>query len=596
MQRIFKILATVCLVLIAVGLYLAHSSPATGFELSIYASTPAPVWVFLIASMIGGVIIIVHQAVTKGYENSKFWLIGLLIIILAQVSLLCLPYIRGYLLWVWEDIAAHVGLVTDILSTGHFGSNNFYPVTHTLMAKIIVVTGISELTVIMLGSAFLSIMYVLSVYLLATAVLPRRGQQLLAVAATAGMPIVLSIIPIHFSILLIPLLFFFYCKRSFPAYSILLVILLILYPFFHILSSLIVIVALIVVELSRVAYTSIIKRKKGLAPMPHSKLPLNPILIESAILIPWILSFYVFHVNLRLLWQQITTGMGPDVLGDMRATLSKINIHGLDFMTLLFRMYGVEIIFIILSLIAAFILIKQIRSGNVQKETQGLFSLVSVFLFMGFLYLLFLLGAPGLQPIQADRTLLYVMVFTPILAGFGLYKLFMNTRFRYLAGIGIICVIMIASGLATFSLYDSPYVIRPNIQITQMDMRGMIWFINYKDTTIKTVDIMTPPGRFASGILGTTEAHDRVDLDRGYYYSEKVPDHFGYPNRRSLGESFSQDRYMVITKLDRMVFTTVWKEVGRFNDSDFEKLELDTTVDKLYSNGELDVYFINSLK
>ncbi len=124
----------------------------------------------------------------------------------------------------------------------------------------------------------------------------------------------------------------------------------------------------------------------------------------------------------------------------------------------------------------------------------------------------------------------------------------------------------------------------------------MIWFINYKDTTIKTVDIMTPPGRFASGILGTTEAHDRVDLDRGYYYSEKVPDHFGYPNRRSLGEWFARDRYMAITKFDRMLYTTVWKAIGRFNDSDFKRLEHDPTVDKLYSNSELNVYFIHGIR
>jgi len=49
----------------------------------------------------------------------------------------------------------------------------------------------------------------------------------------------------------------------------------------------------------------------------------------------------------------------------------------------------------------------------------------------------------------------------------------------------------------------------------------MAWFIEQKTEIIKCVDIMTPPSRFASGILGTIEARERVDLDRGRYHSEK---------------------------------------------------------------------------
>ena len=593
-----KIVAIICFAFIVLSNFIAYANPAKGYELSIYASTPALVWAFLIAGMIGGVTIIVHQVATKGYENNRFWLIGLLIIILAQVSLLYLPYIRGYVQWRGDTIS-HVGMVTDILSNGHFSNRNFYPVTHTLLSETIILTGIPKLSVVMLSSAFLVIMYVLSIYLLATAILPEKGQQLLAVATTAGMPCVLimfGVFPVHWSTFLIPLLFFFYFKRFFPPYNILFVILLILYPFFHIFSSLIVIVALVVIELSGAAYASITKRGKSVIPMPYSKFSLTPILLESAILIIWILSFHIFHKNLRLVWLQINTGVGPDVVGGMGAKLNKINVHGLDFVKLLFKMYGVVIIFIILSLIAAFILIKQVRSGNVKRETQSLFSLLSVFFFMGFLYLLYLLGAPGLQAIQPTRILHDVMVFTPIFAGCSLYELAKNVRFRYLASIGIICVIILASGLAVFSLYASPYVIRPNNQITTMDMTGMTWFIEQKNTEIGCVDIMTPVGRFATGIQGAIEARERADLDRGSYGSEKVPDHFDYTNRTSLGESYVEDRYSVITKLDRVLYTELWEEVGRFDDGDFEKLERDSTVDKLYANSELDVYFIHGIR
>lgn len=585
-----KIVAIMCFAFIAISSFIAHANPAKGYELSIYESTPFIVWILLIISIAGGVTIIIHQAYTKGYKNSNFWLIGFLILILARVSLFCVPCIRGYYAWRGDSIS-HVGMLADILFTGHFSNENFYPVIHTLPSEIIALTGISYLAGWNLINVTFYIMYIFSIYLLATVIVPKREQQLLTVALAAAVN-PLGVWP-SMSILLLPLLFFFYYKRSTSAYSILFVIFIILYPFLHVLSSLMVIVILCLIESSKIVF-HFINRKNRIGPVPHPKLSLTAILIELTILIPWTLSFYMFHTSLRLLWHQIQTGAGPDVLGGMGSTLNKIDVHGFDFVELLFKMYGVNIILLILSLIAAFIVIKQIRSGSIKKETQNLFSLLIVFLFMDLLYFLYLLGAPGLQPIQPDRIMSFIMVFTPIFAGFSLYELSNSVRFKHLMSGGIICIILLASCLSIFSFYASPYIILPNNQITQMDMAGMKWYIQEKDSTIGSVDIMTPPGRFAMGILGSIEARKRADLDYGRYGSEKIPDHFDYIHRSSLGELYTKDRYAVITKFDRIIYTTVWKVVGRFNDSDFEKLERDATVGKLYSNSELDVYFIHT--
>jgi hypothetical protein len=72
-------------------------------------------------------------------------------------------------------------------------------------------------------------------------------------------------------------------------------------------------------------------------------------------------------------------------------------------------------------------------------------------------------------------------------------------------------------------------------------------------------------------------------------------DHFGYANKTSLGSQYADNKYAAITRFDRVIYSTVWKEVGRFNDSDFEKLEQDFTVNKLYANGETDVYYVISI-
>jgi len=351
-----------------------------------------------------------------------------------------------------------------------------------------------------------------------------------------------------------------------------------------------VIVALVVNELFKQLFIFIVKRSGNLPSVSTSRFSLNTALIEAVILLPWLLSFQHFNPNLQVLWQQITTRAGPDVLGEMRATLSKINVQGFDLVTLYLKLYGVTTIFLILSLIGIYFLITQIRSNNISRETPSLFSLTSVFLFFGFLYLLYLLGTPGLQAIGAQRILAYAMVFTSIFAGFTLYELFKRANLKHLASIGIICLIMVASTLSISTLYSSPFVINPNLHITQKDIIGMTWFIEEKDSSIGSVYVMTLPSRFADGILGRVETRKRADM-----WALHFPDHFAYDRYDTLGEQYTEDKYTAITKFDRILYVTVWKEVGRWSDSDFERLENDPSVDKLYSNNGLDVYYVHAI-
>jgi len=592
-KKWYSIVAIICFILLAIALLIAHASPATGYELDAYNATPLSVWVCLSVSFIGGISILVHQIATKGYRDSRLWLIGLLVLILARVALLYLPFTRSYVTWGGDNIS-HIGMLKDMVLSGHFPSANYYPVTHTLLSQIVLVTGIPETTVANLSTALLSVMFVLSTYLLATAIFPHRGHQLLAALLAGGVMLGggynVFLMPNGWSILLLPLLFYCYFNQAIAPYRILFITLLVLYPFFHPLSALMVLVALVVIELSKPVFSSIAPNRKNLGLIRTSRFTVSVILIEAAIFSTWVLTSPVFRPRLRILWRQITTGEVPSVVGAMQATLGKINVHGLDLVTLFFKLYGVTAIFLILSVIGVYYLIREIRAGDISEKTSQLFALNAVFFSFGFLYFLYLVGAPGFQSIGGQRILSYAVIFTPILAGVALYELFRKANFKHLASAGIICVVMLASFLSIRGLYHSPYVIQPNAQVTQMEMTGMTWFIEEKDQAKKCLYIMSSPHRFADGILGTIEARKRADIRR---YITQFSDHFGYAEHDTLGEQYTEDRYSAITKKDRIIYTTVWHEVGRFNDSDFMQLEQDSTVDRLYSNGELDVYLIH---
>ena len=594
-RRTCLIIAIICLVLLAAALLIAHNAPATGYELSIYASTPVLVWVFLILACAGGVFLILHQVTTEHNERSRIWLVGFLVLLLAHVSLLYVPYVRGYVSWQGDNIS-HWGQIKDIVSTGHFAEGNAYPVTHTLLAQVVSVTGLPLSTVADLSTCFLSVGFVLSTYLLATAVLPHKGQHLLVAAlAAAVMPFVgyhVLLMPNGWSIMLFPLLLFAVLKCDSWVYLVVALILIVLYPFFHPLSSLMAAGALVAIDLLWFGLRHVFRsaRRAG------SKRVLRPILalaiIELAILLPWVISFRRFDSNLRVLWDQITSGSGTNAIGGMGESLNKVNVHGLGFLLLLIKMYGVSLILIGTAIIGGFLLIRRLRSDATDAKYLGLLALLVLMLLFGSLYFLYNVGTPGLYAIGGERLLSYTLMPTVVLSGFALYHLVARFGHGLRVAAAVLCTIMLAAVLSMLALYESPYRLRPNIQITQMDMTGIGWLVETKDRSLGTTYILTSMDRFADALLGMNEANRREDASP---YASVTADHFGYGDYATLGEQYLEDTYLAIPASDTIIYDTVWKEVGRFSQDDFARLQEDSTVVKLYANGESDVYLIRGL-
>jgi len=591
-------IAIVSLVLLAAALLMAHSSPATGYEISIYASTPVLVWILLVLACAGGVFLIVHQVVTEQYERSRIWLIGFLILLLVHVSILYIPYIRGYASWQGDNLT-HWGHLKDILTTGHFTKYNSYPVTHTVLAQAVSVTGLPLGTTANLSTCFLSVGYILSAYLLATAVLPHKGQQMLAAAlAAAVIPFGLyhvCVMPNGWSIMLFPLLLYAVLKCDNWPHLVIALLLVVLYPFFHPLSSLMVAAALIAIVLLRLALRYVFGGTRGTGGEPALGRIVTLAAINLAILFPWLLSFKEHAARERLLWRQLLTG-GTDVIGGMGQQLNKADVHGLGFLTLLVKMYGVELILMGTAMIGGYLLIRRLRSAARDAKFLGLLALLGLMLLFGSLYLLYLVGVPGLGAIGAQRLLAYTVMPTLALSGFALYHLVTRFGHGLPASAITFCVVLLTAVLSLLSLYDSPYRLRPNVQITQMEMTGMRWFIETKDRSLGTTYILSSVKRHADALLGVTEAERREAEEADIrQYAPQIPDHFGYGVYPTLGDQYSKDTYAAITAYDTTVYDTVWKQVGRFTRSDFAQLQEDPTVAKIYTNGELKVYLIHGL-
>jgi len=587
LRYILKITAIACFALLVIALVIAHESPVTGYEINYYASTSRSIWFYLFLSFVGGTVIIIHQIITRDYQNNNIWLLGIIVIVFSKIIYSCISYVMGYKNRM-GDIISQGGVISSMLDTGHISDSNFYPVTHILASKIVLVTAIPGGIITNFSTLILVIPFLLSTYLLATDTLSQQGQQVLAIVAATTVSVSISLLPNGWSMFLLPLFFYLYFQRDIHPYRVILVILLILYPFFHPLSSFFIILSLLVMESSHRIFPSTGKaRKISKAVHIHSFNP-NLVLLESIIFFTWILNFKQFYANIRSMWHDLLTLGNYPMATEMIKTASKISRTAVDYITLYWDMYGLTTILLLLSLSGIYYFIKQIHAKNSGKENIPFFTTVIIFLGTWCLFLLYLLGFPGLSAIATDRIIRYANIICAIPVAFGLYELLKGHILLRIVAIILLCLMLIPSILVNRGLlgYNSK---SPSLQVTTMDMAGMVWFIQKKDTNIGCIHVMSPPYRYADAILGNVEAIKRLDIK----YAEQFTDHFAYNEYDELGEHHEHDNYTAITKLDRILYETMWKQVGRYSFSDFNKLEHDPTVDSIYSNCELDVYFIH---
>lgn len=588
-----KLVALFCIACVILAIVLAHRSPATGYELSIYTSTPFPVLWLLLLSLAGGVGIVVHELFTSRHEERRTYLIGFAVILLGATAFLCLPLIRDYVASTGADQLGHIGFVTDILRTGHLGDANVYPVTHSLLAQIASVTGLSALQVVNLNTVLVLFIFTLTTYLLASAVLPNKGQRLLVALVAGGTMTGISryyLVPNTWSILMLPLFFYCYFKQDRIPFRILLVALLVVYPFFHPLSSVAIMIALAAMELPKPVYSRLLRRLgMGVPPWMESRPVLWPLLLEAAVFIPWVTTREGFQKNVNGFWDGLVNFSGAHGVQEAGESLAKANVEGLGLPILMFKMYGELLIFLILTALAAVLLVQQLRFGI---RDNGKYRMLLFGTWIPFALLFFVadfVGLPAFRLLGAERMLAYIEVACIPFVGFALWEIATRARCSRLAKVGIYGLVILALALNFHGHYSSPYLIRPSAQVTHRDMAGMTWYLDEKDPLVPAFYVAAAPERFSQGIVGIQANNLRLDVSLDW----QLETHFGYDNFTTMGEQYEGDIYVNINRLDKLAYQTVWRDLGRFNDADFERLEGDPTVDRIYSNGEMEVIFIN---
>ena len=141
--------------------------------------------------------------------------------------------------------------------------------------------------------------------------------------------------------------------------------------------------------------------------------------------------------------------------------------------------------------------------------------------------------------------------------------------------------LVLMNGLMVMTYYHSPVLLTSNDQFTQSEEDGVTWFTTY---TQETKDVI-----FIS--LGEY-------MRRNGYVVTYPPYHFNYNNSNYLGTSFSSNRYLILNKLDRLLYVDVLPQMAQYRWylSDFAQLQLDSSVDRCYTNGETEVWYVHAMR
>jgi hypothetical protein len=653
-----KLVALFCVAAVALAMVEARQSPVVGYELSVYSGTPVLVWLLLFVSLVGGIAIVIHELATGRHRESRTYLIGLAVVLLSVLAFLSVPFIRDYTTW-RADQMGHLGYVQDISLTGYVGSLNPYPMVHVLFFQIASVTGLSNFTVVNLNTVLIFPVFVLAIYLLATVILPTRRQQILATAiasvAMAGIGRY-YLIPNTWSLLLLPLLFYCYFRKDQLPFKLLLVLLLAVYPLLHPLSSLMIIGTLAAIELPKPLYRLLLRRfRMSVSPWIASRPVLWPLLLEMAVFLPWALTREAFSTNRLQFWDQLTGGYGAGEISKIGGALSKVDVHGLDLVILMAKMYGGLLIFGALAVIGIVLLLRQLRSGQGDDGRYQLLAMGGLFLIGCLGYAAFLLGIPGPEAIGGDRILMYTELAALPAAAFALgCTMEMGLSF------------VVSRRRSPAAAYTCPECQYPVGEILQQRMHSDILQVCPGCSTplpayagnpgpgpkeggeSLRVGLSSFSGTFVFGLLvlllilnflghfqspweiRPNDQATRMDMaGMTWFLQEKIPavetiyiastpkrfteailgatpthlrkdvtydtqflDHFGYDGYSTVGERLAADMYSTIHQFDKVVYQTVWQTVGRFNDADFERFEDDPTAARIYSNGGMDCLYI----
>lgn len=595
-KRIVKLMASLGFISTVLALLTARNSPATGYESSIYQSTPPLVWVCFIFSIAIGIGLAVYQTSSQG-NLDNIWVLGFGLIVFSSIAVLSLHIIRGYaLLDAAGDTGAHLGMIRGTLTNGHASGQNYYPITHIGITQFSLVTGWDYLVLQKWAVPIFGLLGVTFIYYLFKSILTDKRQAVLA--SLAGVAL-LDFNSVYFTSnslanLFLPIPLYFMIKsltQEMLQWKILLLGGVFLLVPFHPVPAL----AFFLTALSLWVSEKTLSLSVGNSAQARST-EFRPDLTLWLLLfvwsITWISSFAIWEGTLRNLYTLITEG-GQTQMTSLTNQAWLAASKGYSVALQFFKLYAVTATYIALAILALPLIRKQLAVKRELGRVAGLYGPMTVLSLA--VVLLYLTNVP----FGALRFLPNIKLMSAAMVGFLLFE-FVNwarTQAIWVSKLVpfTVGVFLFMAFLSTMTaVYPSPYTLGINPHTTYAELDGTYWFLYRKKFSVHSAGWYFAPYSFAYFQLTPEEQTQRYDVS--IYATRQLPDHFGYNQYSTLGEYYKKDVYVVIREMNRRLYLDTYPQQAekRLKPGDFDKLGNDKSIDKLYENNGYDVWYVHS--
>lgn len=594
------IIFTILFVVVAINALLISFNSISGYGISLYSGLTLFSWISIILTIIIGVFL---TLINYNNKDNK-WILGLGLILLINLILLLLASSQGYVINSGGDVLSHLGYSIDILNTSHIGNLNFYPVTHILIVSFSYLSNIPIINLINYIGPLFYLLFVLYSYLLVKLIFNKNAAILAALSSTVLiLPTYYALFPMGLAFLTFPLVFylyFSYSQNKKPATAMIIILMLIFIALLHPVASFLLFLSLVIFELIKILNNYSFKQRKIVKNNENSyQISFILAAISIIVLLAWLWSFFdvwsqFIYSIIDLFTSQLST---ISFTTQASESILKLGLSNLGLLELIIKIYGHLFILWIISFISAVLFLTK---KNFYKENN-----IEVFS-ISILFILFsiLAGTDFIHPLtslSSGRLLNAVVPLFPILLGGSFYVFLQKNQFNNKIKnkknenktrttiIGLIIISSIIIGI--FALYPSPLIYQTNDAIDNQNLNGGYWLINYGNLNYEVINLYTDPiNRYADALLGSNGAEQKgyPQQLRNYVF----PDHFNYTT--DYGNSFSRNTYLLTEENNIVyIYKYLYPQLHRFDANDFNRLENDSSVNKIYDDGEIQNWLIN---
>jgi hypothetical protein len=588
-----KLLLKSSIILLSIAILVAYLNPATAYETSIYTGTPLLYWVLVSSAVIA--------ALLGSLASNKWYRItGIVVVAISTLTIISLPVLRGYWMLGAGDSLSHLGRIHTLKESQQV-IDFFYPGFYLLSIFLEEVGGIPTRTsLLVLAPTFTAIFIpmiglmtrlilriprvnafytgifvgtlVLPINLVATHLKPHPNSLTILFAAL-GLHLLLRII-IHWS-------------RRILAMFVLSTAATIIYHPQQALN-----VFSVIVIISAVYHLT----NKGFA----RDVLLNPVFVGACIIgllwSMWTLSFERFKTAFAAVLIQVIQFQNIDATAGRGGTLSQLGSGLLD---ISLRLFLLDIVMILFSLLAVYISFsyyfrektadsvfsRYTQSGKRINHNLVVFltlSLVPIAMFVG----VFLVA--GVTQ-QFMRYVGFGMLITSVLAAAGLVEFCSSLPRPSRKWVTNAVVLVAISGLLIISVavyFPSPFIYQGSSHVTEASVTGYESLFEYHSDGVEMMSINGIIWRYAVGLEGT-QGNPMTEYTA--FRGLAPPNHMA---NQTLHSHYRNDRVLVSTENMRYREADLYNGI-HFSIRDFEYLNHQPGIDRVYDNGDAEAYFIH---